>query len=324
MHTDRVRWQPDILGDPYRSTRLELRDDFEGRVFATLVSRRAPEPSCGAVLHVHGFADYFFQTVAADYWTSRGYDFYALDLRKYGRSLLPYQRPNYVDDLRAYYEELDLAWRIVRGDHDRVLLSGHSTGGLTVPLWLHDRGLSPAGVVLNSPWLDMQGDPLTRRVLLPVVAAVGGRRPLRVVPRKVRGFYARSLHVDYEGEWCFDLALKPLASFPVYAGWLRAVRAGHARVAAGLDVQAPMLVLTSARSGHPRSMAAPEVSSTDIVLDVEQIRRRAPFLGQHVTVAMIEGALHDVTLSAAPVRNVVFGEIDRFLGAYVEATPAAR
>lgn len=324
MRTDRVLWQPDILGDPYRSTRLELRDDSEGRVVATVVSRRALEPNGGAVLHVHGFADYFFQTVAADYWTSRGYDFFALDLRKYGRSLLPHQRANYVADLGEYYEELDAAWEIVAADHDRVLLSAHSTGGLTVPLWLHDRALAPAGVVLNSPWLDMQGDPFTRRVLLPAVGALGERRPLQVVPRKVRGFYARSLHVDYEGEWCFDLALKPLASFPVYAGWLRTVRASQARVAAGLDVRAPVLVLSSARSGHPRSMAAPEVTSTDIVLDVEQIRRRAPLVGRHVSVAMVEGALHDVTLSAAPVRKLVFGEIDRFLGAYVEAAPCTR
>ena len=116
--------------------------------------------------------------------------------------------------------------------------------------------------------------------------------------------------------------LKPLGSFPVYAGWIRAIRAGHTLVARGLDVRAPVLVECSARSGHPSSMSDPSVSSTDIVLDVEQIRRRAPLLGRHVTIAMIEGALHDVTLSAEPVRKEVFGELDAFLGAYVEGGSA--
>ena len=65
----------------------------EGEVVATLVHRPAVRPPRSrtkvrqAVLHVHGFADYFFQTEFADWWAERGYDFYALDLRKYGRSL---------------------------------------------------------------------------------------------------------------------------------------------------------------------------------------------------------------------------------------------
>ena len=62
------------------------------------------------MLHVHGFADYFFHTEYAEWWADRGYDFYALDLRKYGRSLRAHQTPNYVADLSEYFAELDLAW----------------------------------------------------------------------------------------------------------------------------------------------------------------------------------------------------------------------
>ncbi len=103
----------DVLGAPYTSQTLTLEPDAEGEVVATLVHRPASAPSSKAVLHVHGFADYFFQTVAADFWVARGYDFYALDLRKYGRSLRPHQTPNYVDDLTTYYEELDRALAII-------------------------------------------------------------------------------------------------------------------------------------------------------------------------------------------------------------------
>ena len=105
----------DVLGAPYTAETLELPDDEEGKVVATLVRRPARSGRAGrrttkAVLHVHGFADYFFQTAYAEWWNERGYDFFALDLRKYGRSILPHQTPNYVADLTDYYPELDLAW----------------------------------------------------------------------------------------------------------------------------------------------------------------------------------------------------------------------
>ncbi|MGH3413184.1 MAG: alpha/beta hydrolase [Marmoricola sp.] len=309
----------DVLGAPYRAETIALPDDGEGPVVATLVHCAAgTEPSRRAVLHVHGFADYFFQTVAADHWVSRGYDFYALDLRKYGRSLLPHQTPNYVTDLGTYYEELDLAWQRVRARHEQVVLSAHSTGGLTVPLWADDRDADPAALVLNSPWLDMQGDPFTRRVAMPAIHRLGARRPQRIVPRRVSGLYARSLHRDHEGEWDFDLAWKPLRSWPVYAGWIRAIRTAQARVARGLGLDVPVLTLCSARSSHPKSAVDPDLHRTDTVLDVEQIRRRAPLLSRHSTVVQVEGAMHDVTLSPAPARARVFDEIDRFLAAYVD------
>lgn len=308
----------DVLGPPYVATTLPLDPDDEGEVVATLVHRPATDPSGRAVLHVHGFADYFFQTGAADFWCERGYDFYALDLRKYGRSLLPHQTPNFVTDLGTYYEELDRAFAVVSADHDRVVLSAHSTGGLTMPLWASERQLEVAGMVLNSPWLDMHGDVITRNLALPVLHRVGAYRARLVIPRKVSGIYARSLHVEHEGEWPFDLAWKPLQSWPVYAGWIRAIRTGQARVADGIDVPAPVLVLTSTRSARPRSIEDPDAFSTDIVLDVEQIRRRAPMLGRHVTLAQVEGAMHDVTLSRPDVRKVVFDEVARFLTAYVD------
>ena len=308
----------DVLGAPYSSRTLRLGADDEGEVVATLVHRPAAEPTGRAVLHVHGFCDYFFQTGAADFWVERGYDFYALDLRKYGRSLLPHQTPNFVTDLREYFEELDAALAIVSADHPEVVLSAHSTGGLTVPLWLHERGIQPAGVFLNAPWIDMHGDAFTRLVAMPVIHELGRFRPRRVIPRDVSGSYARSLHRDHLGEWDFDLAWKPEASWPVRAGWIRAVRLGQARIARGLDLHAPVLMVSSARSGHPTSDDDPDLLSTDVVLDVERMRRRAAQLSSHVTVAQVEGALHDVTLSPEPARTRVFAELDRFLTAYVE------
>jgi alpha-beta hydrolase superfamily lysophospholipase len=318
MTTQDIR-QVDVLGEPYLAETFELRADDEGEVVATLVSRRAAEPTGRAVVHLHGFADYFFQTPAADYWTSRGYDFYALDLRKYGRSLRPHQTPNFVVDLRAYFEEIDEAWRRVaqRDGHKHLLLSAHSTGGLIGALWASRRPSARlAGMVLNSPWLDLQGSLLLRTAGTKAIDQVGARRPYLTIPRTVSGLYAQSLHRDHRGEWDFNLEWKPLESWPVYAGWLRAVRRGHAAVHRGIDVRAPVLVLTSGSSAVPKVWGE-EVTSRDIVLDVEQIRKWAPKLGDHVTLVRVHGALHDVTLSREPVRTRVFDEITRWHDAYI-------
>jgi alpha-beta hydrolase superfamily lysophospholipase len=314
---------PDILGPPYTAETLALPDDDEGQVVATLVHRPTGETSHRAVLHVHGFADYFFQTAYAEWWTDRGYDFYALDLRKYGRSILAHQTPNYVADLAHYHPELDLAWRHVTSGHAHVVLSGHSTGGLILPLWAEarraeQREVDARGIVLNAPWFDLPGRAWLRLGLTPVVEQIAKRQPMRVIPRTVTGLYARSLHRDHDGEWDFDLSWKPIESWPAYAGWLAAVRRGHATLHRGLELPFPALVLSSTRSTTPTEPGE-EVHSTDIVLDVEQIRRWSASLGRHVTYVGIEGARHDVFLSRAEPRARAFGELGRWLAAYVEA-----
>lgn len=316
----------DLLGEPYFVETIELEDDDEGPVVATLVSRKSERETNGrAVLHVHGFCDYFFQTALADYWTGRGYDFYAIDLRKYGRSIMPHQTPNFTLDLTAYYAELDEAYRRIteRDRHDTVLISAHSTGGLIAPLWLSDHGVSVSGVVLNSPWLDLQGSLLLRTAGTKAIAQVGARRPYQAIPRTVSGVYGKSIHKDFDGEWDYNLQWKPIESWPVYAGWLRAIRRGHARLHRGVDLGAPVLMLSSGCSGHPKAVDD-TARSSDTVLDVEQMWRWAPKLGRHVTMVRIDGGLHDLTLSPEPVRKLFFDQIDRWLDAYVDAPSGPR
>ena len=313
--------QADILGPDFRVETISLPPDPEGPVVATLVTLAPEHPNGRAVLHVHGFADYFFHTEYARWWADRGYAFYALDLRKYGRSLREHQTPHYVADLGEYFAEIDLAWwRITQRDgHRDVIASGHSTGGLTVPLWARER--RPAeltAMVLNSPWFDMQGaawlrSPATRLA----IERLGTSRPMQEIPRRISTVYGRSLHHEHAGEWDYDLAWKPLDSRPIYVGWLRAVRRGHALLHAGLDIDSPTLVLSSARSWFGEQTE--ETAAThDIVLDVEQIRRWASSVGTHVTSVAVEGAIHDVVLSRPAVRAQAYDVLGTWLEAWVE------
>ena len=84
-----------------------------------------------------------------------------------------------------------------------------------------------------------------------------------------------------------------------------------------MEVGAPVLVLTSGASSYPKEWDE-SVEQHDIVLNVEQIRKWAHKLAEHVTLTRVPGALHDVTLSAEPVRRRAFEEITRWHDAYVE------
>ena len=123
----------------YRIETIELPDDYEGKVIATLLFRPASAPTDSAVIYIHGWADYFFHDHLARWFNDRGFDFYAIELRKYGRSLLPHQKPNYCRDLQEYFPELDSSiQRITQRDgHPYLMMFGHSTGGLTAALYTH-------------------------------------------------------------------------------------------------------------------------------------------------------------------------------------------
>jgi alpha-beta hydrolase superfamily lysophospholipase len=320
-----IQWKPDILGDGYAQTVLELGadPDGEGQVDAVLVRRepRDGEVAQGAVLYVHGFTDYFFQTALADFFAQRGLAFYALDLRKSGRARRPGHTAHYAADLAVYDAELERALAIVGDDHpgQPVIVVAHSTGGLIVPLWLDRRRaagrVAPvAGLVLNSPWLDLQGKPVLRGPVTQALRALAKAQPMRTF-KALPGVYGRTLHVSANGEWEYDLELKPLDGFPVTIGWLNAVRRGHARLHRGLDVGVPSLVLRSGKSDLSGVYSALS-DSTDTVLDTEQIARWAGCLGGETTVTPIEGARHDVFLSQEEARQRAYTALDAWLSRY--------
>jgi alpha-beta hydrolase superfamily lysophospholipase len=301
----------DFLGPGYTARTLELR----GENVATLVHRSTGAAHRGAVLYLHGFVDYFFQTHLAEFFTDRGWDFYALDLRRYGRSLRDGDVPWFTTDLTEYDEELDLAIQIIRDDrHERIIAMGHSAGGLILPLWL-DRRRAPHPVdalVLNSPWLDLQYNVFLRTVGTGVIDLVGRVRPTLPVG-KLGAVYPQSIHASARGEWDFRTDWKPLEPVPTLAGWLRTIRHGHARMHKGLGLELPILLMRSARSMVDPGEWSPEVMTADVVLDVDQMERWTPMLGSRVISAVVSGGVHDLVLSPSPVRERVLNELELWL-----------
>src|ERR1700755_56260 len=78
-------WEPDVLPGFWQQTiPLGLDPDGERELVATLVRHGAGGPARHAVIAVHGYTDYFFNTELAEHFAARGFAFYALDLHKCG------------------------------------------------------------------------------------------------------------------------------------------------------------------------------------------------------------------------------------------------
>ena len=294
-------WSADTLLAGFEAKALAFPDDYDGAVTATLVRLPHSGAARGAVLYVHGFIDYFFQQHMALRFAQEGYAFYALDLRKHGRSLRAHQHPCFSKDLSEYFADLT---RTLEEIAEPVVLAGHSTGGLICSLYASQgaRREQIRALWLNSPFLDfpVRG---ARRLKLALGIALGRFFPFLTDPKSVGPAYVKSLHRDYGGEWDFDLALKPVNGFPAFFGWLAAIRDGQAKVHAGLCLAQPVLSMHSDES--------------DIVLDWRQIARWSRTLGPRVSVLQLPGGLHDLVLSRAEIRDEMFRQLFEWMDASV-------
>ncbi len=316
-------WSEDVLPGYRRTTgRMGPDPDGEGELFATLVSRTDAGPSDRVALAVHGFTDYFFNTQLVDFFAAHGYRLYGLDLHKCGRSWREGQTPHFTTDLARYDRDLEWALALARAENPgaSVVAYGHSTGGLVVSLWLdrvRERGdtgaLGLAGLVLNSPFLDLRGPAILRnRVTSGAIGAASRVRKTRVLRAAGKGGYGLTLHRDYHGEFDYNLQWKPLGGFPVTVGWIHAIRRGQARLHRGLDVGVPNLIL---RSDHSvEETAGTEVMQRgDAVLDVAHIARWAGCIGNRQSIVPVADAKHDVFLSLAGPREAAYSELGRWL-----------
>jgi len=346
-----TQWVPDILGDEFEQLTLPLGEDAEGPVVATLV-RALPVPARRTetwermlrrvrglpaapvardldgvdVLYVHGWSDYFFQKRLARFWTARGARFFALDLRKYGRSIREGQTPGYIADLATYDEDIAAALDAMadaEASDRRLILFGHSTGGLVLSLWASRNQGRADALILNSPWLEFQLAPI-RQAIAPVVGWGARLRPLDTAPQVDLGFYTRAQTevADPDEPMVVNRTWRPEVSMAIHAGWLHAILRGHAQVAAGLSIDAPVCVLLSARSAAPTRWSD-ELTSADSVLVVDDIAQRALRLGSSVTVERIDGALHDVFLSRRAARADAYRRLERWVVGWTAGSAAS-
>lgn len=302
------QYRPDILGGDFVQQTIQMPDDYDGKVIITIIRKEAAKPTTKAILYVHGFNDYFFQTSLAEHFNNAGFNFYAVDLRKYGRSILPNQYPFQVHNLNEYFADIDTTLQIMKQEGNReILLMGHSTGGLITSLFCqkYRENLPVQGLILNSPFLDMNQSRFKEKILIPMVSFFALFSKKTKIKQGISTAYGESLLKSYHGEWEYDTTKKFMQSPALTTGWIRAIHKGQKKIRKGLDIPCPVLVLYSSQSVYGDDWT-PEHQNGDGVLDVKDIAKYGKRLGPEVTEAEIKEGMHDLILSKPKARNATY------------------
>lgn len=313
--TTDTTWHPDILAG-YEARYVNLGEAFDGPCRCTIVRKLSERPSKRAYLYVHGFNDYFFQAEMGERFVDSGYNFYAVDLRRYGRSLEPWQYPFNIRKLQEYFVDIDSALAQIRRDGNvDITLSGHSTGGLTTALFVAERG-ARCGVkrlVTDSPFLEWDFNAFYRNFLIPIVSTMGGVIKNGKVPQGHCDGYAYSLLKQYHGEWEYNTDWKMIYSPPVTMSWVRSIERGQSLLMKHAShITVPVLVMHSSRHIDGCNWT-PDFQTGDCVLDPQMLQKRGEKLGKNPMVCTIDSGLHDLILSRPEVRQAAYDTIFTFL-----------
>lgn len=305
-----------LQADDFSFKTLNLKDDYQGKVTATLIAANANKGKGKSILYIHGFNDYFFQYHLAEELLNHGYDFHAIDLRKYGRSKMEHQYLCYCKSLDEYYEEISIAIKeIIKKGNESVILMGHSTGGLTVSLYANDgpEKKSVSALILNSPFFDLnlpKGEIIGLKVLTKILPAIV---PFAKIKNAVAPGYGKSLHKDQKGEWDYNLDWKPTYGITAYFAWFKAIIAGQKKLRKKSAITIPILNMHSSRTIATKNVKKEDFHTTDMVLDVEHIKEIGPKLGSKVTNLEVKDGVHDLFLSKKQVRESAFTEMFKWL-----------
>jgi alpha-beta hydrolase superfamily lysophospholipase len=315
-HETDTTWHPDILPG-YEARYVNQGEAFDGPCRSTIVRLRAQRPSRRAYLYVHGFNDYFFQSEMGRRFVDSGYNFYAVDLRRYGRSKEPWQYPYNIRDIREYYADIDSALAQIRRDGNTdITLSGHSTGGLTVLSFAADKGADCGvdRVVTDSPFLEWNYNSFYRNVAVPVVQFLGKIFKNSKIKQSHCDGYAYSLLRQYHGQWEYNTDWKMIYSPPVTFSWVGAINAAQSRLMKHRkDIAVPILVMHSSRKIDGCGWT-PEFQTGDAVLDPAMIQERGSLLGHERVVCAIDSGIHDLILSEPGPREAAYDTIFKFIG----------
>jgi alpha-beta hydrolase superfamily lysophospholipase len=301
------------LEDDYTSQNIKLDSDYEGEVIAVLTASNNNKGNRKSVLYLHGYVDYFFHPHLGEKFNQNNFDFFALDLRKHGRSLMQHQHPNYCKDIEEYFEEISLSIRKIESESNSVFLMAHSTGGLTACCYMNygkERSLIE-GLILNSPFLDFNLSKIEKSLSQFVARLINKVSNYAKVEGALSPAYAQSVHKNYYGSWDFNLDWKPIKGFPTYFKWLVAIARAQKKLEKSY-IQVPTLIMHSSGSIKTKKYSK-EAMTHDIVLNIKDIKRVGEKLGDRVTLLEIENAQHDIFLSPKPVREVGFNKMFAWL-----------
>ena len=325
-YTTDLSWHPDIL-EGYEARYVNQGDAFDGPCRCTIVRKLAKNNSKKAFLYVHGFNDYFFQKEMGERFVDSGYNFYAVDLRRYGRSWEPWQYPFNVRHQAEYFEDIDSALNQMRRDGmEDITLGGHSTGGLTVAYYgaVMGKDIPVDRIVTDSPFLEWNFPPFMRKVAAPMIGFLGKIFPNAKVKQAHCDGYAYSLLKQYHGQWEYNTDWKMIYSPPVTFSWVGSINGAQAKLMKhAKDISVPILVMHSSRRIKGCNWN-PEFQTGDCVLNPFDLQALGEKLGHVREVCAIDSGLHDLILSEPNPREAAYDTMFSFIRRHPVSDSIAR
>lgn len=336
MHSLRVEHseeKTDHLGYPFTYRTLFV--NLDNIYFESTLVRSQSQPTGErrrAVLYLHGYTDYFFQSSLATSWNSKDWAFYALDLQGYGRSIRPDQSENISQSLSVYHYDLLAALTTIKNDgYEECVILAHSTGGLVASRFLQwidslkqddieaqadsKRLISLpkiSGLILNSPFLAMPFSPKRNKVITPIIEFLTHSLPFISTHNNKVNTYSKTLHKRHDGEWDYRLDWKPDIGSPLSFSWLNTVIRSQKALALNGQISTPVLMCHSDKTTRSKKSAI-ELSRGDGVLDIESMLAAANRVYQNIETTEIAGGYHDLYLSPKPIRDKYIDCISRWL-----------
>ncbi len=294
---------------------IKCKDDYEGRVVSTLI-QTTEKISERAVIYIHGFSDYYFHDHLANEINASGIDFFAIDLRKYGRSKLTHQHDFYFKDIREYFEDITKSIEIIlEKGYKRIDLMGHSTGALIISMYAFEGELKNkiSALVLNSPLLNLNSLKNSKKLIF-LIKFITQIFPFFKLPyigeNNISQLYNDSLHANYKGEWNYYRTIKEKGF--IYLTWLLGVSKAFEILEKGLNLSLPILILHSDKSIYPKKWTE-DILKSDVILNVKDMKRIGPTLGKNVTLEEIKDGIHDIYLSKLPARTAAINKTINWL-----------
>ena len=264
-----------------------------------------------AVLSIHGFASYFTNEELANRYLANGYNFYAVDLRNYGRSIRDEDKRFYIDDMRSYFEELDIAVDYVSSRNNEILLSGFSMGGLISSIYLKE-GFNRGKInrlFLHSPLFKFRTNLVKRIPFGSFLMGMGRRFSNFKINFNVERYKGILERFDSKGRYKHFLMKNK--RIPLHLNWFKTMSDNIDKLSKGLNLEIPILVLSSTKT-YDFSKET-RITESDLVLDVKDIKERAPLVGENVEVRQIEGGAHDLFISAEEAKEETYTALFEWL-----------
>ena len=253
-------------------------------------------------VHIPGFNDYIFNKDLMNRLNIHNISFYGVELHNYGRNINKNTKKKYYfDNIDDCLIQINDAINYLKKDR-KVILSGHSMGGLLAFLYLKKYKNIDA-LFLNSPFFKFNVSFLQYIGLYLMSFSSKFFEDLYIQADEVN-LYGITISNRYRGEWEIDERYKDIVQEPkIYFSWIRAILQGQNEVEY-INTQIPILTLISDKSSNGKNENL--LFKSDIVLNVEDIEKISYKLSPNTKLFKIKDALHNVFLSKKEVRDKAY------------------